>query len=564
MSQIKFFALGGLGENGKNLYCLEIEKRLVILDAGLKHPSGDLLGVDAIVPDITYLESRAKDIVGVFLSHAHDKNMGAMPLLLSQINVPVYATPFTIAVLKDLLLENKFDPDRFSLHPVKYNQRLDFPHFDVEFFPTTHSIPESAGIAIGTDDGVIVYATDFTFDQNVGMYYKTNFHQLSMIQERGVLALLAESSGASTIGHSTTDFKLTRLIRQTFEKAPHRIIVAMYSTELSNIQKVINEGLRIGKKISIIGRKAQRMVDIGEAQGYIQIPEDKLVNLKFIDETNKNELDDTIFLVTGERHEPFFMLQRMAKGYDRLIKLIETDTVFLLCPPIIGTEKIAAKTYDTIYRLGVKPIKVDKKIISPFHAASEDLKMMYGLLSPKYIIPVSGDYRYQLAHELIAKEYGYDDEHVISIDNGEVITFTDGFLELRHDTVMNGNVMVDGNFESDVNDVVLKERELLSQDGFLMIIANIDARERIMLNKPEIVSRGFMYMKDNEEVIKQIETIYEAVTQKQFDQRYIDWKVYKESIRYETQKYLFKETKRKPIVIPVIIDTQSDKVCKVL
>ena len=190
--------------------------------------------------------------------------------------------------------------------------------------------------------------------------------------------------------------------------------------------------------------------------------------------------------------------------------------------------------------------------------------MMYSLLKPKYVVPISGEYRYQLAHFELAKEYGYDESHVALIDNGEVITFNNGELELKHDTIMNGSVMVDGNFESDLNDVVLKERELLSQDGFLLIIANIDARERIMLNTPEVVSRGFMYMKDNVEVITQIESIYENITNKQFNQRYIDWKVYKESIRFEVQRYLYKETKRKPIIIPVIIDTQSDKVCKVL
>jgi ribonuclease J len=254
----------------------------------------------------------------------------------------------------------------------------------------------------------------------------------------------------------------------------------------------------------------------------------------------------------------------MAKGYDRLIHLKADDTVFLLCPPIVGTEKIAAKTYDAVYRLGINLIKTDKKTISPFHAATEDLKLMYGLLKPRYVIPVSGEYRYQLAHYNLALEYGFDELHAVLIDNGEVITFNNGELELKHDTVMNGSVMVDGNFESDLNDTVLKERELLSQDGFLLIIANIDARERIILNSPEIVSRGFMYMKDNEEVITQIEAIYENVTNKQFEQRFIDWKVYKEQIRNEVQRYLYRETKRKPIVIPVIIDTQSDKICKVL
>ena len=258
------------------------------------------------------------------------------------------------------------------------------------------------------------------------------------------------------------------------------------------------------------------------------------------------------------------MLQRMAKGFDRLLKLNPTDTILMLCPPIIGTEKIAAKTYDVLERINLSLIRVDKKLMPPSHAAQEDLKLVYSLLKPQYIVPITGEYRYQIGHADLALEYGYSKDQIALIDNGEVITFQDGELLLQHDTVMNGSILVDGNFDADVNDTVLKERELLSQDGFLMILANIDARERIMLNKPEIVSRGFMYMKDNEEVIKRIEEIYSEVTEKQFRAKYIDWRVYKESIAYEVQKYLYRETKRKPIVIPVIIDTQSDKVCKVI
>lgn len=564
MSQIKFYALGGLGENGKNLYCLEIEKKIMVIDAGLKHPSGELLGVDMIVPDISYLEMRKHDILGIFMSHAHDKHIGAIPLILSTLSIPVYGTAYAIAILSDLLKENRMDPQNYSLRVIDYQAGVAFEHFHVDYFTTSHSIPESCGIGIRTKDGTIVYLTDFTFDQNGGKYYQTDFAKLSKYRDQGVLALLAESSGVLTPGHATSDQKLIHLIRETLAKTTKRLVVAMYSTELLHIQRVINEAIKAGKSISIIGRKAQRMVDIGEAMGYISIPSDRLVSLKYIDEENDNQLDNVVFLVTGERHEPFFMLQRMAKGFDRLLKLNQTDTILMLCPPIIGTEKIAAKTYDVLERLDVHLIRVDKKLMPPSHAAQEDLKLVYSLLKPRYIVPITGEYRYQISHADLAVEYGYARDQVALIDNGEVITFQDGELLLQHDTVMNGSILVDGNFDADVNDTVLKERELLSQDGFLMILANIDARERVMLNKPEIVSRGFMYMKDNEEVIKRIEEIYSEVTEKQFKARNIDWRVYKESIAYEVQKYLYRETKRKPIVIPVIIDTQSDKVCKVI
>ncbi|MFA5067709.1 MAG: ribonuclease J, partial [Candidatus Izemoplasmatales bacterium] len=431
MSQIKFFALGGLGENGKNLYCLEINEKILVLDAGLKHPSGDLLGVDAIVPDIGYLEARKQDVIGILLSHAHDKHVGAIPMLIKTIPAPVFGTKYTIAVIKDMLKDGKYNPDQYDLRVIDRSQPLQFSDFQVEFFSTTHSIPESSGFAIITEDGVIVYATDFTFDQNMGSFYQTDFVKLTKYQNMGVLALLSESSGALSIGHSTTDYQLTHTLRETFQKAKKRVIVAMYSTELSNIQKVINEAVLADKKLSIIGRKAQRLVDIGETLGYIQIPKGRLVNLKFIDETNDNDFDDVVFLVTGERHEPFFMLQRMGKAIDRLLHLKADDTVLMLCPPIIGTEKIAAKTYDALLKIGLNLIRVDKKHLSFFHASTEDIKLLYSLLRPKYIVPITGEFRYQLAQKQLAKEYGYPEDNIVLIDNGEVITFTDGILEPR-------------------------------------------------------------------------------------------------------------------------------------
>ncbi len=564
MGQIKFYALGGLGDNGKNLYVLEINKKIIIIDAGLQHPSGDLLGVDAIVPDISYLLERKDDIVGVFLSHAHDKHIGALPMVLSKIKTKVYGTAFTVEVARDFLSDNKMNHYDYDFEVVKYNTIIKFDDFAIEYFPTTHSVPLSAGIVIYTEDGAIVYATDYTFDQNVTEYFKTDYKKLAKISDFGVLALLNESSGAPNVGHSNTNMNLKKMIKTTMVEAEGRIIVGMYSTELSNIQLIINEALQAGKKISIIGRKAQRMVNIGERMGYIEIPQERLVNLRYIDSENKNELNDVVFLVTGERHEPFFMLQRMAKKYDRLIHLIESDTVIFMCPPLVGTEKIAAKTYDELSKINVHMIKINKNLLSRFHASSEDIKLMYSLLNPKYIIPICGEYRNQLAQYQIAKEYGYSDEEIFLLDNGEVITFEKGKKDKAHDLVMNGSLMVDGTYEADINDKVIKERELLSQDGFLMIIANINSSTKDMLNKPEVVSRGFMYMKDNEDIIKEIEIIYELESKKQFARKVIDWKEYRDNVRYQIQRFLYNKTKRKPIVIPVIIDTSLENTCEII
>lgn len=564
MSQIKFFGLGGLGDNGKNLYCLDINNKIIILDTGMQYPSGDLLGVDAVVPDISYLKSRKEDIVGIFLSHAHDNHIGALPMVLAHLQTKIYGTAFTIEVARDLLADNKMNHYDYDFEVVKYNTIIKFDDFAVEFFPTTHSIPLSAGIVVYTEDGAIVYATDFTFDQNVTTYFKTDFRKLAKISDYGVLALLCESGGARNVGHSNTNSNLKKLLRNTFEKATNRVIVGMYSTELSNIQLVIDEALAANKKIAIIGRKAQRLVNIGERMGYIQVPDDRFVNLKFIDSDNDNDFDDVVYLVTGDRHEPFFMLQRMAKKYDRLVHLNETDTVIFMCQPSIGTEKIAAKTYDELTKAGIDMIKIDEKLMSNFHASSEDIKLMYSLMNPTYIIPVSGEYRHLLAQYELALEYGYSDEKIFMLDNGEVISFHKGIKDNFHDMVDNGSVMVDGTYETDINDKVIKERELLSQDGFLLVIANINVAKKEMLNKPEIVSRGFMYMKDNEEIVKEIEIIYELESKKQFAKGKIDWKEYKDNVRYQIQRYLFNKTKRKPIVIPVIIDTSAEHTCEII
>jgi len=564
MSKIKFFALGGLGDTGKNLYVLDINHKLIILDSGLQHPSGDLLGVDALVPDISYLESRKDDIIGIFLSHAHDRNIGALPKLLQSFNKPVYGTSYTLEMAKDILKEYDMDPSKYAFHTVDYKHSLSFKGFSIEYVQTTHSVPLSAAIVVYTDDGAIVYATDYTFDQNVGEYFKTDFQKLAKVADKGVLAFLGESGGATFVGHSSTNGNLKRTIRKTFKRAKHRILVNMYSTELSTIQMVVNEAVKLDKKLAIIGRKAQRLVYIAEQMGYIQIPSERLVNLKFIDSNNKNEFNDVVFLVTGERHEPFFMLQRMAKGYDRLVNLIETDTILAMAPPVIGTEKIAAKTFNILSEIGCHVIKVDKEYLSRFHAASEDIKLMYALLKPKYIIPINGEYRMLQAQATIAKDYGYQDDHILVLDNGEVISFANAKIEKHHDLVENGTVMIDGNFESDLNSIVLKERELLSQDGFLIITANVDAKEKVMLNKPEVVSRGYLFMKDNEEIIRQIEIIYELETKKQFSKRKIDWKQYKNNLRHQVERYLVQTTKRKPIIIPMIIDTSKDHTCRII
>lgn len=556
MSNIKIFALGGLGENGKNMYICDIDNKIFILDAGLKYPSNEQFGVDSIIPDFSYLEENKERIAGLFLSHGHEDHIGAVPRLLKSIKMPIYGSNLTLAILKDSLIDQGIDVNDHRFFVVDSKKPMRFDEVTVDFYRVTHSIPESLGIAITTKDGVIVYAPDYNFDQNVNKVYKTEFSKLSEIANKNVLALLTESLGADRVGHTHNSSNLDHALNQAFYQAEGRVIVSAFSTDLLRIQKIIDIALQNNRKIAIIGRKTQRTIDIAVTMGYLKIPEDRLCNLKFIDDKNKNELKDAVVLVAGDRHEPFYMLQRMVKKLDRLIHINSSDTIILMTPPIPGTEKIAARTLDILYRNDCDVIKISKTILPPSHASSEDVKLLVNILNPKYIVPVIGEYRHQFALRNLMKQLGYDENNVVMLDNGVVMQIDNGELAPYKEMINSGDFLLDGILEGDLSDVVLRDREMLAQDGVLMIIANVDARNRKVLNDPEVVSRGFIYMKENEELINEIIETFQSVSKKVFTHKYIDWRVYKDLVKDEISKHLYKTTKRRPIIIPVIIDTQ--------
>jgi ribonuclease J len=557
MSLIKFFALGGLGEDGKNMYCIEVDQKLFIMDAGLKYPTQELYGVDSVLPDFTYLKENKDSIQGLFLSHGHEDHIGAVPSLLKQINIPVFGSFFTIALLKDSMQEQNMPFDDYTLNVVTKQDTLNFDAVEISFYQTTHSIPESFGIVISTKDGVIVYSPDYTFDQNVDRAYKTSFERLARIAGKNVLALLTESLGCEHHGHSHTSKNLEYALNQAFFKAKNRVVVSTFSTDIFRIQKVIDIALRYERKIAIIGRKAQRMIDIALNLGYLKIPEDKLLTLKFIDDKNKNTLEDALVLVSGDRHEPFHMLQRMVRKLDRLIHINESDTVILMTPPVPGTERIAARTLDVLYRNNINLIKIDKAMLPPSHASSEDIKLLMNILNPKYIIPVIGEHRHLFALKKLALSMDYTPEYIKLLDNGEVLEFVDGKAKEHTYSIMSGDVLVDGILEGDLSDVVLKDRETLSQDGVFMVVLNVDPKQKRILGDIEIVSRGFVYMKENEALIADVTQLSEKISGEIFKHNYVDWRVYKERLREEISRYLYNETNRRPIVIPVLIDTQK-------
>lgn len=556
MANIKVFALGGLGENGKNLYICEVDKKIFVMDCGIKYPSVELYGVDTIIPDFSYLLENKSRIEGIFLTHGHEDHIAGLIYLLKEINAPVFGSSFTISVLEDSLTDKDFDIRSLKLNRIDVSKRIKFGSVQVSFYATTHSIPESLGIVIHTKDGCVVYTGDYTFDQNVEQRYRTDFVSLAEIAKEGVLCLLSESVGANNLGNSAAHFELMHRLNGIFSNAKGRIICSLFSSDLRRIQQIIDLSIRHNKRIAIIGRRTQRIVDIAVNLGYLIIPKNNLVNLRYIDDKNKNDFDDLVVLVTGDRHEPFFMLQRMCKHIDRLIHVKESDTIVMLTSPVPGTEKMAARTLDFIYRCNTSVKVIDKKILQASHASSEEIKMLVNILNPSYVIPVKGEYRQQYAQANIIKELGYDDKRIILLDNGNVIEFENGDYKGITSSVRCGEILIDGSIIGDVNDVVLRDRELLANDGVMMIIANINPKTKKIVSGPEVVSKGFLYVKDSDEIIKGVKEIFYTISDKYFKNKYINWSEFKNDIKTDVNKYLYKELKRTTITIPVIISVE--------
>lgn len=560
MSEIRFFALGGLGENGKNMYVVDIDRQYFILDAGLKYPTQELYGVDEIIPNYKMFMNIKDRVKGIFLSHAHEDHIGALPHILKDLNVPIYATPFTMEVVKDSLKEKNFDLNKLTLNTIDQNSIIRIGNVKITFFSTTHSIPESVGIALHTLDGVIVYTSDFTFAQYSDPNYQTDFPKINDLAQKNVIALLVESLGSTLIQDGGIYNALTHKINSVYANAEGRIIVSLFSSDLQKIQRIVDISLNHHKKIAIIGRRAQRIVDIAIEKGYLVIPKEALVNLKFIDEKNKNDANNLVCLVTGNRHEPFYMLQRMCRKQDRLIHISENDTILLMTSPVPGTEKMAARTLDILYRSDANIEVVDKRLLASNHATAEEIKMMINLLRPKYIIPTIGEYRHQYGVKQLALQMNYKEDQIFLLDNGDAVNLSKGKEPfVSRNEIKTSEILIDGTAVGDVNDFVMRDRELLAADGVLLIIANINAKQKKVLGEPKIVSKGFVHLNENESMIDEIRAIFDKVTDKHLKGKYINWNEYKLQIRDEVSKYVYQTARRRPITIPVIISTEMKK-----
>ena len=555
MSVVNIVALGGVQETGKNLYVVEVDNDLFILDAGMKYPSSQVYGVDIIIPDISYIISNANRVRGIFLTHAHDDHIMAVPHILKYMRVPVYASKFTIAVLKEILIENGLNPVDFQLIVVDESLPIRFGKSYVQFINVSHSVPQSLAICIKTPDGNILYTGNFNFDQNGKNLYQTNVEALCKIANEGVLALLPECIATVSEVNRGSVNEFSHRLNRIFMNAGGRIIISLFSTNLQRIQQIVDMAVEYNKKVAILGRKTQRIVNIAINSGYLNVNNDCLVNLRYIDEKNKNNQSDLVVLVTGERHEPYFMLQRMCKKVDRLINIEEKDTVVVLTRPAIGTEKMAAKTLDMLFRDSENVFIFPNNLIPSASSGTEEAKQMINLTKPKYILPVIGEYRHQYNYMNVARSIGVKNENMIIVEQGKMMTFKNGVYTGISKTVTSGDILLDGKGLGDVNNAVIRDRELLAESGVLMIVANVDAKRRKVVSGPQFVSKGFYFDESDEVSMKEI---FDKVTEKNFTSKFLNWVEYKSDLKNEISKYLFKKTKTNPMVISAIISTELE------
>ena len=560
MSKINFISLGGCQENGKNLYVVDVDSRLFVLDCGIKYPTSELYGVDYIRADLTYLQQRKKDIFGLFLTHGHEDAMGAVAQFVKIFpDIRIFGSTFTIALVKDLL-ETKgvaYNDEKLRIVDSKTTYKIKDTKISISFFNTAHNIADSYGIVINTEDGSIVYTSNFTFDPNQHQAnYLAMFSSLVNASKNGVLALLTESLGALNEGSRGTILEFRQRIENIFVTSKGRLIFSLFSSDLQRVQQIINIASSFNRNIAILGRKTQRIIDIGIKMGYLKVPEERLVNLKFIDDKNTNNDPNLVVIVTGERHEPYYMLQRMARHIDRLVNINERDNIVILTNPYPGTEKMAARTLDLIYRVCTNVTTFTSDLLPESHADREEIKLMINILRPKYIFPVIGEYRHQYAVIQIANCVGFDTKNNLIIpDNGDIHNFTDGIYTGIHGSAPVGEIMNDGEAVGEVGEVVMRDRELLGEDGVILLSSNINPRTKKVITPLQIVSKGFAYLSEHPEFEEKIKSIFDDVADKYLSQARIDWAEFKSDIRNAEARLIYKTANANPIIIPVLIST---------
>ncbi|MGB9813567.1 MAG: ribonuclease J [Thermovenabulum sp.] len=548
--KIQIIPLGGLGEIGKNMTIVQYEKEILVIDAGLMFPEEDMPGIDIVIPDITYLKENRENVKAILLTHGHEDHIGALPYVLQEINVPLYGTKLTLGLVEGKLKENKIKKN-IPMNVVNPLQTVKIGNFLVEFFRVNHSIPDSLGIAIHTPIGTICHTGDFKFDQTPVDGKIADLHKLAELGSKGVLALLSDSTNAERMGYTMSEKVVGATIDEIFSMAKGRIIVATFASNIHRIQQVVDAAFKYDRKVAIVGRSMVNTVSIAANLGYINLPENMILELDEVSRLPKNKI---VIITTGSQGEPMSALTRMAMSEHKKLEIIPGDTVLIAATPIPGNEKLVARTIDHLFKQGADVIyeKISGVHVSG-HASQEELKLMINLVKPKYFIPVHGEYRHLIHHANLAKEVGIPEENIFIAENGRIIEFTKDGARFSG-KVTAGKVLVDGLGVGDVGNIVLRDRKQLAQDGIMIVVVTIDKETTEVVAGPDIISRGFVYVRESEQLIEQAKDIVKQELKKCQEEKITEWSSIKTEVRDALGKFLFEQTRRRPMILPIIME----------
>ena len=547
MSKIKIFSLGGLNENGKNMYVVKVDEDIFVFDAGLKYDNDLNLGIDYIIPSFDYLIKNKKNVKGIFLTHGHESNMGAVPDILAKLpDINIYGTKLTLTMVKNDMTKEEIDRTNFK--EIRPHSKIDFGKNAIFPISVTHSIPDAVCYVLYTEDGAIVYTGDFVFDSTVPSIYKTDIGKLAYVGKQGVLCLLAESIYADRIGHTSPNNRVSGFIKEVFASNPNRIIATVFPAHFYRVQEIFNEVSSTHRKIVIMGKSLQENINKAIDMGYLTIDKSRIGTLTDLD--NK----DVVVFISDEKEKPFANLERIIKGYDKYIKIKDTDTIFITEPSYAGIEKRMAIIMDEIAMLGANAISLSSKKHLLHHASSEDLMLMINLMNPKYYFPVKGEYRHQYANAEIAESLGIPKENIILKQNGDVLELVDGKNTNSMEHVDVDEILIDGNSQGDIGDLVLKDREMLGENGIVIISCTLDKQSKKIIAGPEMLTRGFIYVKESQDLLEETKKISKETIEANIDvtANRVDYSKIKNDVRDVLGKFFYKETGAKPMIITVI------------
>ncbi|AXY25610.1 RNase J family beta-CASP ribonuclease [Suicoccus acidiformans] len=554
MNTVKIIPLGGVREEGKNMYVIEVNDSIFILDCGLVFPEESMLGIDAIIPDFTYVEENRDRVQGVFLTHGHDDAIGGLPYLLDIIDVPVFGTELTIELAK-LSAKKQGLTDRLDqFYKVDADTEIEFEDATVSFFRTTHTIPDSVGIVVHTPEGNVVYTGDFKLDPSASELYQTDYDRLIELGKEGVLALLSDSADAESPIRSVSDSTIIKDMESIFMNAKGRVVVAAIASNISRIQQLLEVAHKTQRQIFFADDDLTDIIDLAIKLDKIQLPSRDVIGKS--DRLNDTHDDEVIILQTGGVGEPIQGLNAMATGHHPKANLKEGDFVYMATTPSTAMETAMAKTKDLVYRAKAETRTINENHKVSGHASQDDLKFMLNFLKPTYLIPVNGESRMLAAHADVAEEIGYHPNQIFRANIGDVIEYKNNKMTMTA-TIQAGDVLVDGSGVGDIGNVVLRDRRILSEDGIFIVVATISRRLGKVLVGPQITSRGFVYMKTSIDLIQVCSDITLDVLEEHLASKQFDWGDLKNDLREKLGKYLFKETQRRPVILPIIMEASS-------